>query len=1180
MPGQDAILRLVLDTQALLRQLSDVVREWTASTSRMNRAAEGVDFDLAQREARELEEIVRQMAAGVVSNLAKVEAAAAKAGTQGLGKTGREAKQVETAIARLTASADRELAKLERAARRVELQRLRKEAKEAEDAIVRMARDADRELRKVEKAADRIQFRRAREEAKAAEQAIKTLEQSGARSFRALEQRAEAAGVKLQTGIGGALTRLPPQVQALQRRFEAALTAMRTAADRVSFQKAQSEAQRLEAAIHRMGLSAQRDLDRIRQSAQRASGGLSQFGGVASNLNRILGSLGIFLSARVLLQWGRDAVNASVRLEAFRAQLAASVSTVDEANELFEFANDQTERLGLNFASVVEGTARFAAATKNTNLTLEQRKEVLLSVFEAARVLNLSEQRLSNTLLALEQIASKATVSMEELRRQLGDNIPGAVAILAKEMGVTQERLLRMIETNQVLSTEALPLLAKGFRETFGSGTQAAIDTTAAKLGRLQKQVFDLKVAFVEGFEQELVAAVDDLSASLSESEDDARSFGAVVAKVFRGLQTEISQTAKVVEGVKAVFNTDELIRQTLFEDIPESAARAVEGIESVGEEIANLDRVLLEAFDASELGSLEVATASLQAAFNELARSGSTLADLQHVNAEAHDLLLAAFNRLVDRYREDGGELSDVFLSLARSIGVTEKALASVLTPAEELQKKIRDAVAAVESAPDPFSRAADAAREYRDRLYDLVEGVDLENVSEEQARALLEVANALEETARKADEARTSLFGTEKAADALAQKLRDVVDGLDLDSLTAEQASKIRDLIEEVVEAFDLLDKELDAGIVSIIEKFDALGFGLTGVRSEIEKLTAELEQALSEVDLDNLNPEQLELFKDKIQEVLDKWALYGEEAPPHIQAVADKLGVTTSIVEKELEKQEKAAEKAAKAEEQAAKRRIDALEQIGAAFLKLSKTLGESAGENEEIANLEKQLKELEDQRFNFTGPLEDLDELNAEIANMEARLDSLREGQAETGESAQKMADEINDAISGLIDKLGPVYARLDETQRTSVQSILERLQAMGESGVASSEDVSAALSSMIQVMESAGQPTADLRSALAEIEQGGLDIGKAFEALREEIAQSNEEFKVSGEELEKSELKVKQQVDRMVNQWARLNRAHESTFNNINERMRIGLGIWEEWIAACERLKSCLTGAGR
>ena len=100
-----------------------------------------------------------------------------------------------------------------------------------------------------------------------------------------------------------------------------------------------------------------------------------------------------------------------------------------------DFLRRTAERLGLSFRDVANEYSKFAVATTGTNLAGEATRKIFIAVAEAARVQGLSNEQLQGTFVALTQIVSKGVVSMEELRRQLGDRLPGAIQIMAEGLG-------------------------------------------------------------------------------------------------------------------------------------------------------------------------------------------------------------------------------------------------------------------------------------------------------------------------------------------------------------------------------------------------------------------------------------------------------------------------------------------------------------------------------------------------------------------------------------------------------------------------------------------------------------------------------------------------------------------------------------------------------------------------
>ena len=70
--------------------------------------------------------------------------------------------------------------------------------------------------------------------------------------------------------------------------------------------------------------------------------------------------------------------------------------------------------------------------------------------------------------MALEQMASKGKVSMEELRRQLGDALPGALEIAARSMGMTTAAFNDAVSKGEIMSADFLPKFSRAVREELG----------------------------------------------------------------------------------------------------------------------------------------------------------------------------------------------------------------------------------------------------------------------------------------------------------------------------------------------------------------------------------------------------------------------------------------------------------------------------------------------------------------------------------------------------------------------------------------------------------------------------------------------------------------------------------------------------------------------------------------
>lgn len=163
-----------------------------------------------------------------------------------------------------------------------------------------------------------------------------------------------------------------------------------------------------------------------------------------------------------------------------------------------EFVRKTVQDLGLDLNTTGNAFIKLAAATQGTVLQGQATQQIFQSVAEAATVLHLSTQQVNNTFLALEQMVSKGTVSMEELRRQLGNNIPGAMQLAADAMGVTTSQLTQMIKQGQVMADDFLPRFAQAIHDKYGASVEDASNSAQAGLNRLSTAWTDLERAIAD----------------------------------------------------------------------------------------------------------------------------------------------------------------------------------------------------------------------------------------------------------------------------------------------------------------------------------------------------------------------------------------------------------------------------------------------------------------------------------------------------------------------------------------------------------------------------------------------------------------------------------------------------------------------------------------------------------
>lgn len=176
---------------------------------------------------------------------------------------------------------------------------------------------------------------------------------------------------------------------------------------------------------------------------------------------------------------GREFITANTQAETMRRGLTAIYGSATIAGEQLDFLRETARTAGISVGQISDSFVRFSAATKSSNIPLQTTNELFTAVTRAGATLGLSSERVTLALDALAQMASKGVVSMEELRQQLGDSLPGALSTAARGLGITDQQLIKLVESGKLATEDFFPALTKGLQNLQGEN-----DTLAASFGR------------------------------------------------------------------------------------------------------------------------------------------------------------------------------------------------------------------------------------------------------------------------------------------------------------------------------------------------------------------------------------------------------------------------------------------------------------------------------------------------------------------------------------------------------------------------------------------------------------------------------------------------------------------------------------------------------------------------
>ena len=251
-------------------------------------------------------------------------------------------------------------------------------------------------------------------------------------------------------------------------------------------------------------------------------------------------SVGLYEAVNVLSQ--------AMKAQQNRASINAQLGTVN-GGDLRRTAEDQrflraeAERLGLVYDDLAKKFANFAISGKAAGISSNGIKDAFTQASEIIVGMRLTAEDADGVFRAFVQIMSKARVQAEELRGQLGDRLPGAVAAFAKANNLALSDLDEYLKKGKSNVQSFLNFL-KEYANTVKGSVDAGAKTLFADINRLKTAYNDFLILVAEsGSSEALQGAVKQLTEALKGEQGAkfARELGEAFAVIIKALQIVIT---------------------------------------------------------------------------------------------------------------------------------------------------------------------------------------------------------------------------------------------------------------------------------------------------------------------------------------------------------------------------------------------------------------------------------------------------------------------------------------------------------------------------------------------------------------------------------------------------------------------------------------------------------------
>ena len=216
---------------------------------------------------------------------------------------------------------------------------------------------------------------------------------------------------------------------------------------------------------------------------------LSGFEGVLLKLRNIVGAIFVFSK---LKEAAMAILDVERKMELLQNRINFVFDSTTAGQSAFVRLRDTAIRLGTDFQSLAEGFASFGIAAKMAGFSASETEGMFTKVAIGLRAAGASSLQTQRAFYALQQMLSKGVVAAEELRRQLGEALPGASDLMTRaynrlhpEQELTNRQFTKLLEDGKIISAEVLPELANVIEEVFApalAGKQTSLDASISRV--------------------------------------------------------------------------------------------------------------------------------------------------------------------------------------------------------------------------------------------------------------------------------------------------------------------------------------------------------------------------------------------------------------------------------------------------------------------------------------------------------------------------------------------------------------------------------------------------------------------------------------------------------------------------------------------------------------------------
>ena len=208
-------------------------------------------------------------------------------------------------------------------------------------------------------------------------------------------------------------------------------------------------------------------------------------------LTRVASRMAAVFAVDQVIQFGNSIVDVTRKTELMQNRLNFVFQNAASGEAAFNRLFEVAQKLGIGFQELSEGFVSFGIASRAAGFSAKTTEDIFVRVATALRAAGAGSLQTQRAFYALQQMLSKGVVAAEELRRQLGEALPGASDLMTKAYNrlhpaqqVTNLGFTKLLENGKIISREILPEFSRVLEEEFApalAGKAGSLDATLTR---------------------------------------------------------------------------------------------------------------------------------------------------------------------------------------------------------------------------------------------------------------------------------------------------------------------------------------------------------------------------------------------------------------------------------------------------------------------------------------------------------------------------------------------------------------------------------------------------------------------------------------------------------------------------------------------------------------------------